>query len=655
MAIMNQWGDGNDEGLGDVIYDSLEQEVKDKAGDLAKDGADKASHAAGKALDKATDRIEPVKAIKDKVKEKLSNNPVTRAKAAVKKAKQKVKDGARKLAKQGIKALGRAIVEGVKAAAGFVATHPIASAIIFIILLLIIAKLEIDMDDGNSMDGQQGDEILLDSPVYVNLDGMSDDDIVVILMDDCIEQQYDIMNDMVDTEKEEKAKSIYSVFHSYGFNNVSIAGILANLDKESGLDASAIEGIFSEYGVLGTRKAAALLSLSNYTENTLFPSYKSSGTSFSRDGYRTTNADGDLVYYCGIGLAQWTAGNAKMLLTAAENLKMDWYSMDFQLGYMISDAIYRPGFFAEWVDDQEDDYSFDINDYNLSDYASQADYDKAVEEGKKAAYTAALENAKESAVHFAHGYEGNTAHDDERKAAAAVWYEIIFEWGDDDTDSDYSESIVGLATELGTIIEFKEIEEAQYRCLSGNVFDNSSLAAAAISLAWPTREQSFNNGTNLYQTVHDTIFPKDYIYKACDRTVATAVQWSGADVQFPRGSTADQIRYMETSSKWMRLGPAGSLSMDDLQPGDVFIINGHTFIYVSESAIQSAYAGEAKMGSDSVSGSLNERSPGCDSSTTSIMNRGGEDWEGRGMYSVYRCTDPDNSSKWKGIGSGMTN
>lgn len=621
MATMNEWGTDVDESLGDIAYDSLEQKAREEAKDLAKDGIEAAGKASAKALDKATDHIAPVKTVKDKVKEKLSNNPFTRAKAAVKRAKEKVKQAVKKLAKNGIHAIARAALEGVKALGSLIAANPVVAAIIVIIILIIIAVMDIDTESGN-INGLQDDNVQLERPVYVDEGGMSDDDVVVILMGDCVNQQYDTMGEL-DADKEEMAKFIYSVFRSYGLNNASIAGMFGNIDTESGLDPSAIEGIFNEYGFLGTKKAEALLSMTNYTKNILFPKYEAAGISLNKDGYKTTDSQGKTVYYCGMGLVQWTGGNALVLLTAAETLGLDWYNMEFQLAYMISDCMYRPGFFSGWVADQEED-------------------------------TGDVEAARNAAVKFAHEYEGNTSDDEDRMDAAESWYGIIMDWDDSQVDQGYADTVVGLATDLGAIINFIDVENAQYRCLNGNVFDNSSLAAAAVSFAWPAKEQSYNNGTNLYQVVHDGIFPHDYIYKACDRCVACAVRWSGTDDQYPLG-TADQLRYLETSSKWEKVGSASAIGMDDLQPGDIFCINGHTFIYVGESAIEAAYTGEFKPGSDSVSASLNERSPACDASSTSIINRHGQDWEGRGVYGVFRCVDPDNSSTYSNIGAGVSN
>lgn len=655
MSTLNDYGDGIqvDESIGDVAYDTLEAKAKEEAKDLASDGIEAAGHTTVKALDKMTDKIEPVKAVKDKIKEKLSNNPITRFKAAVKRAKEKIKQGIKKLAREGLHAVGRLAMKGVKALGHLIAAHPIAAAIVFLVLLIIMSQ----MQDNETVDHGMLDENTMDmqGPVFVDTSGMIDNDRVVILMDDCISQQYDVMGEL-DAEKEELAKKMYSVFRDYGFNNASIAGILGNTDCESGIDPSAIEGIFSEYGFLGTKKAEALLSLTHYTEDILFNKYRDNGVSFNRNGYKVINDDNQEVFYCGVGLAQWTGANCYAFLKAAETLGIDWYDMEYQLGYMISDCMYRPGFFAGWVGNQFEGDPDEPEEPDPNDYATSAEYDEAYDEYEEAHAIweeSWLEAARQSGLKYVHEYEGNTAKDEERKAASVEWYLIIKDWGDDEVDTGYVETITDMAAQLGAITNMLDVELGQYRCLNGNIFDNSSLANAAVSFAWPTKEQSRNNGTNLYQTVHDGIWPRDLIYKACDRCVAMAVLWSGTDDSYPTG-TPNQLSYLQSSGKWELVGMSDSLSIGDLAPGDIFIRNGHTWVYVGEEAINKAYTGECTPGSDSVSASLNERSAACGPDTSHCLGNGGKDYEGKGPYYVFRCVSPDNSDTYTHIGSGMT-
>lgn len=206
----------------------------------------------------------------------------------------------------------------------------------------------------------------------------------------------------------------------------------------------------------------------------------------------------------------------------------------------------------------------------------------------------------------------------------------------------------------------KRLGQMLNTCLSGKVgkYDNSSIAKAAVSFAYPRMEQGeHNNGTELYQRVHDNVGFKGRHYMDCGFVVCSAILWSGADDDFPLGSTSAMAAYCETSPRWKKVGTwGGSIkSKDDLAPGDVFIVNqgggagssGHTFLYVGQEIIQEIHGDKANPKSDCVSGSLHQRSAACDSSA---------DWNfpadsiGRGQYSVYRCVDPMNSDKNKYAG-----
>ena len=659
MATLNQWGDDIEESIGDIVYEEIEDKAKEGAKDLTKDGAKMAAHG----LDKVTDKIGPVKQAKDFVKDKIANNPIAKLKKAAKKVKDKAKKAAANAAKNGVHAVGKAALHGAKSAVGFIAAHPVVACIIIAVVLLLAAL----MGDKNGKDPtlnegmNQSNDVLLDNPMYSDSDGVSDDDIVVVLMDDCSDVSTDsLSNDaIVTTAKEEKAAKIYSVFKTFNdteFNNASLAGLLANLDAESSLDPSAIEGILDEYGVLGTKKAAAFQSIDNYTRNTLFPKYDRDGTRYVRDNYKTTDGHGEEVYYCALGLSQWTAGNAKNLLTAANTLSVKWYDMQFQLGYMVADSFYRPNFFTDWVANQYTGLTDDDYDDWFASYTGAMDEASIAEAWEEAVWESWVQAAKDSAVKVAHDYEGNTHYDEERKEAAETWYEIVSEWGDDEVDTTFRDSVGTFASQLGAVAEWNETADVYYRCTNNTIYDNSSIAMAAISYAWPKKDQSLNNGTALYQTVHDGIFPGDTIYKSCDRSVGLAVRWSGSDDEYPlSGTGAKQLPYLLTSPKWELVGMASDLTMEDLLPGDIFILNGHTFMYVGEEAIQSAYGSEAAPGSDTVEGSLGERSAGCRAETAAILNRGGLDWTpSRGIYYVFRCSNPDNSDTYKSIGAGAS-
>lgn len=610
---MNDWGDDTEESLGDILEEKLEDDAKD----AAKDGAKKGGKSAAKGLDKLTDKITPVKNIKDKVKEKLSNNPITRLKHSIQKAKKKIKDGAKKLAKDGIKAIGRAIAHAMKGIMSWIIANPIPALIIFIVLIIIFNCVDTESEDEQS-DSANTDTYIADNSALGKSDGMNDDDVVVVLMNDCgqMEESTASEGSKADSDKTQSAKYIYSIFRNFGFSNASIAGILANLDCESGLDPTCIEGIYDEPAFLGPRKTAAIKSMSKYTVNDLFPKYAASGLSINKDGYKAGKD-----YYCGMGLVQWTGPGAKTFLSAAKTVDMDWYTMEFQLAYMLSDTLYRRNFFTQWV------------------VAQESGDDEAA--------------AVASAIKFAHAYEGNHSFDEQRTNAGKEWFGIIKDWGDNETDTGFVDSITALATQLGGLIKFDEVAEKNERCGSdAGKFDNSSLAAAAVSYAWSTKDKSYNDGTNLYKAVIYGVLSRDTYYKACDRAVAGAVRWSGTDDEYPL-VTSTQLEYLRSSPKWTLVGTADKLTEADLQPGDVFILDGHTLMYVGEEAIKNAHGDKAEAGSNSMSASLDERSASCNADVTHIFGNGGGDE--RGVYHVFRCSTPDNSTTYSNVGAGVKN
>lgn len=179
--------------------------------------------------------------------------------------------------------------------------------------------------------------------------------------------------------------------------------------------------------------------------------------------------------------------------------------------------------------------------------------------------------------------------------------------------------------------------------------NNKSLSQAAAMMAWSSEEKSRdNNGTDLYQYLHDTIFPDDDVYMACDRTVATAVRWSGLDDDYPVGATLNQFVYLVSSKRWTELDWGGDV--DQLQPGDILIRKDsvetdgsaeadgdvhHTLIYVGN-YIAKIYGKSESDTACVVSGSLDERSPGVGEWSSSYEE-----------YHAFRCTNPQDTTDSK--------
>lgn len=412
----------------------------------------------------------------------------------------------------------------------------------------------------------------------------------------------------------ENAKKIYSVMKTFGLSDEQVAGILGNWQIESGIDPTTIEGIYDEHqNIMGPRHQDAMKDWDAYVRGPLSAAY-AKGTDYTQNsGYMAS----DGKKYPGIGLVQWTGGGAMMFLNFAESIQKDWWSVDYQLAYVLAKGAPTGQFGKEF----------------WSTYKSQSG------------------SAGENATWFAQYFEGNTKlAGAARSEAAEQWLEQEKSWS---IDSMYGNSIIDMAKQLGDVATDAAVASRLKKCVRSMNYDNSTLANAAVSYAYETQaEGRGNDGTPLYRRVHEAILPGDPNFQSCDRGVATAVLWSGTDEEYPPGPTEAQLPYLNSSDKWTKIGTSGSVKMEDLMPGDVFCLNGHTFLYVGHEAVAAKYPNTGPK-VDSVSASYMERSPGCGTDANSIIERNhGQDWGGRGEYQIFRCSKPDGSQKYKDAGAG---
>ena len=410
------------------------------------------------------------------------------------------------------------------------------------------------------------------------------------------------------------AKAIYSVLHTYGLSDEQIAGVLGNFSTESGIDPTKIEGIIGveHYDINGPRHQEAIADFDAYVRGPLSAGYSgftgSGGPVKNPGGY--TAGDGKM--YPGIGMGQYTGGGAKTFLDAAEAVGSQWYTIDFQLAYTLAKGAPAsgPGFWEKYKQ-------------QTGDAAAMARY-------------------------FSQYWEGNTSNAwEKRQSSATSWMEQLGSWS---ADSTYANNVISMAGRLGATATDNNVAKKKSSCVKTVNADNSSIATAAVSYAYETQDEGRgNNGTELYKRVHDAIWGSGDIYQSCDRGVATAVRWSGSDDTYPAGSTTEQLAYLLSSEKWEKVGSSGSLTMQDLLPGDVFCLDGHTFLYTGTEAVKAKYP---DSNGDSVSASYCERSPGVGVDSSDIINRmHGQDWIGRGEYQVFRCVKPDHSTKYVNAGS----
>lgn len=360
----------------------------------------------------------------------------------------------------------------------------------------------------------------------------------------------------IDAQTEVNARALYSVYKEAGFSNVHIAGVLGNFHKESNIDPTSVEAIFSEPFVIGTRKQQAIacdFDLATYAPDA---------------GY-------DYEYCAGIGLAGFTGENNEALRSFAQNNGKNWYDLDVQIAFSIGQYAS-----CDWLN----------NTYKVTNYG----------------------NPNEATEAFMNGYERPAAEVADlagRQTYAAEWYTRMGEWA---VDATYANSVLAMANTAASGGDNTAVSVALHNCKSAQSYNNSSLAAAAVSYAYETKEEGYgNNGTELYKTVHDNVFPGDVFYQSCDRGVACAVRWSGYDDNYPPGAAPDQLNYCISSSKWTEVTNWDG-NPDNLQPGDIIFENdgGHTLLYVGNAIIKAKYP-NADAQYCLVSASLDERSPGC--------------------------------------------
>lgn len=245
-----------------------------------------------------------------------------------------------------------------------------------------------------------------------------------------------------------------------------------------------------------------------------------------------------------------------------------------------------------------------------------------------------------------------------------------------DPGSSMGGSIGGASSSSASIssgVAASAIEE----CKAKTNFDNSTLAASLVSYSYSQREVydgSQWEGTKLYLQVWGGVYPGDGYPRSCDRSVASAIKWSGADDDFPAGACPTQLMYCyEHPELWEHLGDfqasaGGATAASEaegwgLQPGDILICDDHTMAYVGMEAVQEGYESFIK-GTDGdvgapaaddafVSGSI---SRGGDSGPGSRAPAIGGGWDfAQHRYAAFRYKgDYPNKDKYADLGTSAT-
>lgn len=432
---------------------------------------------------------------------------------------------------------------------------------------------------------------------------------------------------------EEYAAKAWAVAKAIGLSDEQAAGMLGNIEGEAGFDPTTVETIYDEpFDITAPKKAAAVKDLCAFMRTTLRQKYINSGfhvkahttkagctiaAGGSGTGINSSAYEGvDGHFFPGIGLFGFTGPEGNALVEYANSASgYEWWDFDLQMAFIIDET---GGYGrAEW----------------LHNWVGQS-----------------CSSPEDAASQFNIGFEGNASNfrGDVKGQHARDWYN---KFKGTSGDTSYAQSIIALANTIQggsqSAAYEKEVDEcAEAEETSAN---NSDLARAAVAYAYETKDEGRgNNGTDLYQFVHDAVYPGDGYYQSCDRGVACAVRWSGTDDDFLAGATDNQDVYLADSPNWEFVGTFDELGVDNLQPGDILVTipsrrgsaHGHIVVYVSNEIVKEKYP---NSDASFVSASFEERSPGCETYSGQFQGDG---------YHVYRNVQKTENSKYTHITDG---
>lgn len=416
-----------------------------------------------------------------------------------------------------------------------------------------------------------------------------------VAVENAVKAADDAVSD-VSAKTEENAKTVYSVLSAWGMSDENIAGVLGNWSHESGIDPTGVETIFDEKFTIGPRKKDA--ESKGFKISQVDPAY---------------SARFPAIDLMGIGLGQWTNGRNALLTEYAASIGKPWSTLETQLGFMIS----------------------------KDDPARVAQVKALIDNSEGGSVSA-------STSYFLTKWEGiNDGTLGSRESAAGTWFAKMGGW---EKNKSLADSILAQSGSAVTGANNSSVAAAASKCKShGGKVDNSTMVKAAISYAWPYNDDGKgNDGTDIYKYLHKEVLGEsDNYFASCDRTVATAVRWSGTDDTYPAGGVSNQLEYLQGQggSKWTKIDYNGDKSK--LQPGDVLLRTtggvSHTVMYVGEDSVKEVWGeGNYEPQGEIVSGSLNDRAPTVGQFYTGST---GLDTD----YVAYRNTTKESSSKFASV------
>lgn len=558
-----------------------------------------------------------------------AGNFIVRGKDALSSAAGKVgsavKNGVRGVSNSwfGLKPLGGAISGTVGKVADFLhVSKPAVSIGLSAVLLFGGGAAAVGMINGNQTDVLIKQEGYYDSCLDDYQSAMSKTAVPATSVD-------------VNAQMLENGKKLWALGKKLGMTDEQCAGMLGALQREASFDPTCVETYYdSPYQWAGDKTllfnesdywGVPTPAMDDFVPGAMKSKYDRSGISINLPAYM----DEAKQHYCaGIGVVAWTGPTAFRLIDYSRGLITEgkktsegntpfWWEFEVQCANMITNDTNRLNSFLEYTKGRDNVYE------------ATAAWFGWMERGLgRPAYDGSFEQRYE----FAREWYAKFSPDSNA---------IANEYGDlADTVIDMAGTVVSVAGGQHAVRMKEECTDAQSK---GDAPDNSSLAAAIVAYAWETGEQAHNNGTQLYQEIHQVMLPGDGYYRSCDRSVACAVWWSGADDSFAYAGCSSQLAYLKCHPDlWEPLGALNNVA-SELQPGDILIVDdggssSHILMYTGNEIVREKYPSCAAV---IVQGSLcnqnnddpGSRSPACGSSSVDWFLDGGGD--GR-HYVVFR-------------------
>lgn len=468
----------------------------------------------------------------------------------------------------------------------------------------------------------------------------------------------ELLNIDVKAAQRATAWKIWGLCKAMGWTDEAAAALLGCMQPESGIDPTAIEGIYNEhFQIESPRKKAALADLCHYCTDYLFPktyakwnvpAYRTArgcyyaGHSGTIDRGLNTMRYGqfDGHFGPGIGLVQRTGGGGAKLFSYANSAPgHNWYDLDLQMAFHIDfdgDSYGRVCFMwgKEWPYRCYGNHGFSqmipqgTTVMNVTDLWQACQYCELDFVGHKPKPQS--ENKRWCMKNKKGEITGGTVY----------WYA---QFKGQKGDQAFARSVVALANEIqggGLVLAIEEEEETCEEFVPG--YNNEDLARAAVAYAYEKAHSDSGSdfswgGTDLYRFLHDNVFgqhsPGWYKYKSCDISVSTAVRWSDADPNSPHGNTSVLDPYYTREPQWEFVGRWDSMSLNDLQAGDILITTrdrrrssmGHIVMYVTNEIVREKYPNST---ANTVAGSWGTLAPHCQTIHDSSFSGDG--------YYVYR-------------------